>query len=150
MEKMEKVRAVRAVEQMRSNSRDATTPKAFGCGMRVRGTTRLRRLILLFGLASILIAFISCAGPPSPPSQLVLFVSNELGRSVAEIHKKACDDLDLSFEPIEGSRLAAGERRGLVLPSTCVDLIAYDSRGHIVGEQRGLEMLPDAKWVLRK
>jgi hypothetical protein len=73
-----------------------------------------------------------------------------LDRSISEIHKKSCGDLELSFEPIADWHLPAGEKRGLTLPSTCIDLIAYDSRGHIVGEQRGLEMLPDATWQLRK
>jgi hypothetical protein len=98
----------------------------------------------------LLVAAVACATPSAPPRLLVLQISNDLGRSIAEIHKKPCGDLDMAFTPIERSRFAPGEKRGLVLPSICIDLIAYDSRGRIVGEQRGLEMLPDASWVLRR
>jgi hypothetical protein len=101
------------------------------------------RLLVLF------VAMVACASPP-PTRTLVLQVTNEQGRTIAEIHSKSCDDLELAFSPIEASRLEPGEKRGFVLPPTCVDLVAYDSRGRIVGEQRGLRMLPDATWVLRR
>jgi hypothetical protein len=97
----------------------------------------------------LLVAMVACAAPPSTRT-LVLQVTNELGRTIAEIHRKSCDDLELAFSPLEASRLEPGEKRGFVLPPTCVDLVAYDSRGRIVGEQRGLRMLPDATWVLRR
>jgi len=105
--------------------------------------SRLHHVVIL------LVAAVACAASP-PARLLVLQVSNELGRSIAEIHKKSCGDLDLAFSPIEGSAFAPGETRGLILPPTCIDLIAYDLRGRIVGEQRGLTMLPDASWVLRR
>lgn len=107
----------------------------------------MRRLHLI---GILLVATISCASPQPAAQSLVLEISNELGRTIAEIHTKSCDDLDLAFSPIDDSHFASGETRGLVLPPTCVDLVAYDSRGRIVGEQRGLKMRPDARWVLRR
>ena len=107
------------------------------------GTGHLRRTTI--GL----VAMVACASPP-PPRLLVFQVSNELGRAIGEIHMKPCGDLELAFVPIEGSDMAPGESRGLLLPPTCVDLVAYDLRGRVVGEQRGLRMLPDASWVLRR
>ena len=80
----------------------------------------------------------------------MLSVSNELGRSIIEIGRKECDDLELALVPIGDSKLAAGETRGFELPPTRVDLAAIDGRGRLVGEQRGLRMLPGARWVLRR
>ena len=97
----------------------------------------------------LLVAAVACT-KSLPAETLILQISNQLGRSISEIHKKPCGDLEISFTPIESSRFAPGESRGLVLPATCVDLVAYDSRGHIVGEQRGLTMRPGARWVLRR
>ena len=101
-------------------------------------------------LLATLVASWACAQSPPPARTLVLNVTNELGRTINEIERKACDDPDTAFAPIEESRLAAGETRGFVLPPTCVDLVAFDARGRIVGEQRGLTMLPGASWVLRR
>ena len=89
-------------------------------------------------------------GTRVPKRELVLNVTNELGRTITEIRKKPCDDLELAFVPIEDSRLGPGETRRVALPPTCVDLVAFDSRGRVVGEMPGLTMLPDARWVLRR
>ena len=97
----------------------------------------------------IIMMTVACVSPP-PARQLELRVSNELGRDIAEIRKKPCDDLEFAYVAIDGSNLAPGERRNIILPATCVDLVAYDAYGRIVGEQRGLEMLPGATWVLRR
>jgi hypothetical protein len=103
------------------------------------------------GLVCLTVVVVTaCAQPPPPARTLVLSVSNELGRTINEIQRKACEDPDTAFVPIEESRLAAGETRGFVLPPSCVDLVAFDARGRIVGEQRGLTMLPGASWVLRR
>jgi hypothetical protein len=87
---------------------------------------------------------------PVSTSLLVLTVTNDLGRTISEIRKKPCGDLGLALVPIEDSRFGPGETRGVVLPPTCVDLVAFDSHGRIVGEQRGLTMLAGARWVLRR
>jgi hypothetical protein len=90
-----------------------------------------------------------CAGP-RPATVLVLHVSNELGRPIAEIRRKACDETEAQFTPVEASRIEPGRTLGVELPPTCVDVVAVDGRGRIVGEQRELEMLPGATWVLRR
>ncbi len=95
------------------------------------------------------VLILACTSPTARP-EILLRVSNELGRDIAEIRKKPCRDLDLAYVPIPGSNLSPGEVRAIALPESCIDLIAYDSRGRIVGEQRGLEMLPGATWVLRR
>lgn len=100
-------------------------------------------ILLVVGVA------VACAAPPTPRA-LVLDITNDLGRTVLEIRRKPCGDLELAFVPIKDSRLAAGQTHGIVLPPTCVDLVAFDVRGRIVGEQRGLKMLPGARWVLRR
>jgi hypothetical protein len=76
-------------------------------------------------------------------------VSNQLGRAIAEIWQKGCDETDGELVELPDSRLRPGETRGFVLPPTCVDLVAYDERGRLVGQQRDLHMLPGATWVLR-
>ncbi|HKK52128.1 MAG TPA: hypothetical protein VKA74_11100 [Myxococcota bacterium] len=91
---------------------------------------------------------LACASPP--PRTLVLSVSNELGRTLGEIRRKECEAPESALAPIPGSRLASGETRRFILPPSCVDLVAVDVRGRIVGEQRGLRMLPGARWVLRR
>lgn len=108
----------------------------------------LRISIALF-LSLALGATLACRTPVQAHA-LVLSVSNRLGRTIVEIREKPCGDLELAFVPIEGSRLGPGETRGIELPSTCVDLVAFDSRGRVVGEQRGLTMVPGARWVLRR
>jgi hypothetical protein len=100
-------------------------------------------ILLVVGVA------VACAGPPTPRA-LVLDITNDLGRTVLEIRRKPCGDLELAFVSIKDSRLAPGQTHGIVLPPTCVDLVAFDVRGRIVGEQRGLKMLPGARWVLRR
>ncbi|HEB91132.1 MAG TPA: hypothetical protein ENI85_16270 [Deltaproteobacteria bacterium] len=96
------------------------------------------------------VALVLACAAPSPRRGILLHVSNDLGRDIVEIRQKPCHDLDLSFVPIEGSHLSPGETRAIVLPESCIDLVAYDSRGRIVGEQRGLEMLPGSTWVLKR
>ncbi len=86
----------------------------------------------------------------APPPRLVLDVTNELGRAISEIRQKSCGDLDLAFVIVPDSRIAAGQTRGIELPRTCVDIVAFDARGRVVGEQRALKMLPGASWVLRR
>ena len=100
-------------------------------------------------LLAALLGMASCASPP-PPRTLVLRVSNQLGRPVAEIRSKSCEEGEYAMEPLEDSRLGPGDTKGFVLPPSCVDLVAYDERGRIVGEQRELRMLPGASWVLRR
>jgi len=110
------------------------------------GVERPRRVALrLLALAGAL----SCAHA-APVRTLVLNVSNELGRPIGEIQRKACEEPETAFVKLEESHLSVGETRGFVLPPTCVDLIAFDARGRIVGEQRELTMLPGASWVLRR
>jgi len=92
-------------------------------------------------------AVIGCASPS--PRTLVLSVSNELGRNIAEIWQKSCDEQESGLVEIENSKLRPGESRGFVLPPTCIDLLAFDERGRLVGQQRELSMLPGARWVLR-
>ena len=104
-----------------------------------------RAAALLLALAGLF----SCAQAP-PGRTLVLSVSNELGRPISEIQRKACEEPETAFVTIEESHLSTGETRGFVLPPTCVDLIAFDARGRIVGEQRDLTMVPGASWVLRR
>jgi hypothetical protein len=99
--------------------------------------------------AILLVGALACLAP-QPRRTLGLSVSNQLGRSIAEIRRKPCGDLELAFKPIDASRVPSGETRGFLLPPTCVDLIAYDERGRLVGEQRGLRMVPGASWVLRR
>lgn len=109
----------------------------------------IRRFWVVWSILLILGAAIAC-GTPVPKRVLILSVSNDLGRTLTEIRKKSCGDIELAFVPIEDSRLGPGETRGVVLPPTCVDLVAFDSRGRIVGEQRGLTLRPGARWVLRR
>jgi hypothetical protein len=101
-------------------------------------------------LMLVLVASWACAHPPAPARTLVLTVSNQLGRTISEIQRKACSDPETAFVPIAESRLGSGETRGFVMPPTCVDLVAFDGRGRIVGEQRDLVMLPGASWALRR
>ncbi|MCB9725759.1 MAG: hypothetical protein H6748_17050 [Spirochaetaceae bacterium] len=110
-----------------------------------RCARRARRPILL----ALLLCVASCASPP-PPRTLVLRVSNQLGRPVAEIRSKPCEAGEYAMEPLEDSRLGPGDTKGFVLPPSCVDLVAYDERGRVVGEQRELRMMPGASWVLRR
>ncbi len=105
----------------------------------------IRRFWVVWSILLILGAAIAC-GTPVP----ILSVSNDFGRTLTEIRKKSCGDIELAFVPIEDSRLGPGETRGVVLPLTHADLVAYDSRGRIVGEQRGLTLRPGARWVLRR
>lgn len=100
-----------------------------------------------FGVLLIVCMGIACS-TPKPPRRLVLQVTNQLGRDIAEIQKSKCGDSNSVV--LEDSRIPAGQRRGFELPPTCVDLVAYDARGRIVGEQRNLKMLPGATWVLQR
>jgi hypothetical protein len=100
-------------------------------------------------VALAMAAGFACASPP-PPRTLVLSVSNQLGRPIAEIWQKDCDEADSGLVELENSTLQPGEERGFVLPPTCVDVLAFDERGRLVGQQRELHMLPGARWVLRR
>ena len=113
-----------------------------------RSSAACSSLLGLSGLVGLGIAM-ACA-TPAPPPALFLSVTNELGRTISEIRTKSCGDLELAFVPIEGSRFGPGETRAIELPPTCVDLVAFDTRGRVVGEQRELTMLPEARWVLRR
>lgn len=110
---------------------------------------RLRRVLSAISIAVLLVGSSACA-KPAPDPTLPLRVSNELGRTISELRKKPCGDLEMAFVPIEKSRIRSGEVRAIDLPRTCVDVVAFDARGRIVGEQRNLKMMPSASWVLRK
>ena len=101
------------------------------------------------GIAVIVLALSGCA-TPEPRSTLTLRVSNELGRTISELRRKPCGDLELSFVAIEESRIESGAAREIQLPRSCVDIVAFDERGRIVGEQRNLKMMPGSSWVLRR
>lgn len=100
-------------------------------------------------VAAGLVGMAGCARPPAPRTPLVLSVANHLGRTIAEIRRKDCSEAESSLAALAESRIASGETRRFELPPSCVDLIAIDERGRVVGEQRGLRMLPGATWVLR-
>lgn len=112
------------------------------CPTPLRATGAAGALLLLaLGLA--------CASP-GPRPVLVLHVTNDLGRSIREIRTKACEAPEGDFAAVDESRIDPGRTLGVELPPSCVDVVAVDGRGRIVGEQRALEMLPGATWVLRR
>jgi hypothetical protein len=104
--------------------------------------------ILLALLALVGTQALACA--TAAPRVLVLHVTNELGRTIEEIRMKGCDEPESSLETIDDSKLAPGLSRRFEMPPTCVDLVAYDARGRVVGEQRELTMISSATWVLKR
>jgi len=100
-------------------------------------------------IATAAFALAACAGP-APRQTLGLRVSNELGRPIAELRKKPCGDIELAFTTIDASRIEPGAVREIQLPRSCIDIVAFDERGRIVGEQRNLKMMPGSSWVLRR
>lgn len=103
----------------------------------------LRFEIVHFSCSWLILLVLGAAtacGTPTTTRLLVFSVTNEFGRTVTEIRKQPCGDLEFAFVPIEDSRLGVEETGG----------VAFDSRGRIVGEQRGLRMLSGARWVLRR
>lgn len=109
----------------------------------------LRHILRALLISIVLMTATACAHPATSHA-LLLSISNELGRTIAEVRMKPCGDLEIAFVLVEESRIGAGETRGIELPPTCVDVVAFDTRGRIVGEQRELNMLPGASWVLRR
>ena len=91
---------------------------------------------------------LGCATPVQAPPLLV--VKNALGRPVESIQHKRCAAQDPSFAPLEDSRLNAGQTGRFALLDDCVDLVALDDRGRIVGEQRGLSTQNGVRWTLRR
>ena len=96
--------------------------------------------LLLLGLA--------CATPAAAPP--VLVVQNALGRSVETIQQKGCNAPELEFASLDDSKVRAGQTRRFALSQPCVDLVALDARGRIVGDQRGLRTRNGARWTLRR
>ena len=94
------------------------------------------------GLAAILVA--ACA---SPPPASVIEVVNHSRHSIASVVQTPCgggDPQELLRDEIE-----RGDSRRVSVTERCVDLMAVDSRGRIVGQQRELEVLSDATWTIR-
>ena len=105
---------------------------------------------VVLGVVLIALTFSTSCATRRSNEALVLVVSNELGRTIAEIWRKDCTQPKSEFTEIKDSKLHPGEVGRFELPPTCVDLAAYDERGRLVGEQRDLRMLPGARWVLRR
>lgn len=105
-------------------------------------------VLALLGLG-LELATSGCASAP-PPRPLVLVVTNALGRSIEAVEVKDCDASPETFSALADSRFEHGEVRRFVLPPTCVDLVAYDARGRVVGRQSGLTMRHGAEWTLRR
>ncbi len=93
------------------------------------------------------IALAACANPPTPP--LVLTVKNASDERIEAIYMKPCGADDLAFQELPGTRLKPDHRVEVELPPHCIDLVAYEERGRLVGEQRGLRMLPGSSWIIR-
>lgn len=92
---------------------------------------------------------VGCRSHPEP-SEAVLTVHNRLARAIFVIERKDCEQDDSAFAPIEDTRMRPGETRRVALPEGCVDLLARDTRGRVVGRQDDLRILPGASWVLRR
>lgn len=119
---------------------------------RTAGPRRRATLALaaqLFGVCVCLGVGAACASAP-PERPLVLVVTNGLGRPIEAIERKGCDEPESAFVVIEGSRLGAGESGRFVMPEGCLDLVAHDARGRLVGRQSGLYMRHGTRWALRR
>ncbi|MEZ4216173.1 MAG: hypothetical protein R3E88_06825 [Myxococcota bacterium] len=111
----------------------------------------LRRIpIGALGRASSAAVLVAACAAPAPERAPVLTIHNALARTVREVRVKPCEADDAAFRPLADVALRAGETRRVELPSTCIDLVAVDDRDRVVGEQRGLVMLPGATWTLRR
>ncbi|MFK7898946.1 MAG: hypothetical protein AB8G23_24160 [Myxococcota bacterium] len=106
------------------------------------------RAIRLSLIGLLLWTVSGCASPP--PSRLVLTISNQSGRGITAVHQKDCEAGELELEPREDSEIRSGQTRRFVMPPSCVDLVAYDARGRVVGEQRAMTVIQGARWELRR
>ncbi len=100
-----------------------------------------QRLRLVGALALLLPA---CAAPPPPK---ILEVVNRSRYAIVSVRETPCsggEGRELLRDEIE-----RGQSRGLPLHEGCVDLVAIDYLGRIVGEQRGLVPLSDVTWTVR-
>lgn len=104
------------------------------------------------GCGAVLVSSIWMASCRSAPqaNATVLTVANRLNRTILAIERKDCEQGEAAFAPIEDTRMRPGESLRLALPSTCLDLLARDTRGNVVGRQDDLRLLPGASWVLSR
>jgi hypothetical protein len=105
----------------------------------------MRLAALHFGIVSTLLA---CASAPPPPP-LTMRISNWSAAPVASIGYKPCGAPDSALNPVASSWIDVGESFDLVLPAECIDVLAFDAEGRVVGEQVRLKMLPGTTWALR-
>ena len=115
---------------------------------RISWPARARRAAWALGLGGLTGFALGCATPVQAPPLLV--VKNGLDRPVESIQHKRCSAQDASFAPLDASRMHAGQTRRFPLLHHCVDLVALDDRGRVVGEQRGLPTANGVRWTLRR
>ncbi len=83
------------------------------------------------------------------PGDQVLQVHNRSKLSITSIQLSDCGGrLNAGRELLEQA-ITPTSTRNIALPSTCVNLLATNSRGQIAGEQRDLRMQPGASWTIR-
>ncbi len=109
---------------------------------RTRSAGRVRGLAT--ALASLIVS-VACAYEFEAPPTMV--IANQSRVAIQSVQSRPCGFG--SFEVIPGTEIAVKGWVEINVPRSCVDLKAVDVRGRVAGEQRGLRMVPGARWTIR-
>ena len=104
--------------------------------MRARGVRVLGAGILVW----------ACASPPLPP--VTVRVMNHSRVEIEGIRMKDCEADESTLTPVAGTELAVGSSTVIEVPSSCIDLVAFDRSGKIAAQQRDLHALPGTIWTI--
>ena len=104
---------------------------------------RFARFSPMFGAGVLAWA---CASPPAP---VTVRVMNHSHNEIESIQMKACASDESALAPLPDTELDADSSMVIEVPSSCIDLVALDRGGEILGQQRDLRALPGTIWSIR-
>ena len=114
-------------------------------------TIKRIRNILIFLISSLLV--ISCATeapkpPPIPKNPIQLRVHNDSDKFVDTINAKPCGGTTKDYKT-QLTGLKPGQKIMLEIYQQCVDLVALDGFGSVLGELKYLRLNSNITWNIR-
>ena len=105
------------------------------------------KLILLICVLTPLLANCAMFLPPVEIKQLI--VTNKSPHDITSIKLKLCDESDDQYVAISKISIAINTHIAIDISESCVDVIAVNAKGDIIGSQKRLRIPPKVSWVIR-
>jgi hypothetical protein len=89
----------------------------------------------------------ACATVETEKPQLI--VTNHSRHLVQAIRLRQCADQSTDYTDVPNSTLRSGHSVVIEVHDPCIDVLAVDKSGHVLGKQDRLRIPPKATWLIR-